>query len=213
VARIGGGNIQQTRNIGHGMFFTTNISDYTDFSQGSIEGTGRELDMAISGDGFFLIRTEDMGDVMTRNGQFDVDEEMNLVLPGAGQVLDDGGSPITLESSSIRVDAEGNVYTAAADGTDETGDAIARIGVYDVEDLAALRNAGKGFYQSEEDPDAADAASYRLIQNTIEKANVNMALEMSRVMAGQNMYNACSQVVKMYDQLNETLVTQIGRIN
>jgi hypothetical protein len=36
---------------------------------------------------------------------------------------------------------------------------------------------------------------------------------MSRVMAGQNLYNACTQVVKMYDQLNEALVTQIGRVS
>jgi flagellar basal-body rod protein FlgG len=204
VARVGGGNIAPTRNIGTGSFFTTNIGEYTDFTQGSVETTGRELDMSVNGDGFFMIRTDDRGDVLTRNGQFDVDEEMNLVLPGVGQVLDDGMAPITLESSSIQVDISGAIRV----GEEE----VAQIGVFQVEDTAALTNAGKGFFQSEEEPDAA-AGGYQVMQGTLEKANVNMAMEMSRVMAGQNLYNACTQVVKMYDVLNESLVTQIGRVS
>jgi flagellar basal body rod protein FlgG len=52
-----------------------------------------------------------------------------------------------------------------------------------------------------------------VVQNVIEKSNVSMAMEMSRMMAGQHMYNSCSQIVKMYDQLNENLVTQIGRVS
>ncbi|MDR3294356.1 MAG: flagellar hook-basal body protein [Clostridiales Family XIII bacterium] len=205
VARVGGGDIQQTRNIGRGSFFTANVDEYTDFTQGSMENTGRELDMAINGDGFFMVRTDDMGDVLTRNGQFSVDAEMNLVLPGVGQVLDEGMSPITLESSSLVVDSSGAIIV---DGEETT-----RIGVFSVEDPDALLHIeNKGFFAAEEEPEQAAAASYQVVQYTIEKSNVNMAMEMSRVMSGQNLYNACSQVVKMYDQLNESLVTQIGRI-
>ncbi|MCL2164990.1 MAG: flagellar hook-basal body complex protein [Oscillospiraceae bacterium] len=101
VARIGDGNIFPSRNIGKGSFFTVNISEYTDFTQGSIENTGRELDMAINGNGYFRVHSDSMGDVLTRNGQFDVDSEMQLILPGVGVVLDDGGSPIILESSTF----------------------------------------------------------------------------------------------------------------
>ncbi|MDR1572009.1 MAG: flagellar hook-basal body complex protein [Clostridiales Family XIII bacterium] len=205
VARIGGGDISPSRNIGGGSFFTTNITEYYNFDQGSMESTGNELDMAINGPGFFMVSSESLGDVLTRNGQFDVDSEMNLVLPGVGLVLDDGGSPITLESSSILVDQYGMISVG--------GEEVAQIGVYAVEDMDSLYNAGRGMFQSEEEPDAAPAGTYQVLQNVIEKSNVNMAVEMSRVMAGQNMYNACSQVVKMYDQLNEALVTQIGRVS
>jgi flagellar basal-body rod protein FlgG len=211
VARIGDGLIFERRNIGPATFFTTNIDEYTDFTQGSIEGTGRELDMALVGEGFFMIDSETMGEVLTRNGQFSVDAEMNLVLPGIGLVLDEGGSPITLDSSSITVDAEGAVRYTDGDGGED--DEVARIGVYSVEDVGALESAGKGFYRSDVSPDVAMTGTYRLVQGSIEKSNVNMAMEMSRVMAGQNLYNACTQVVKMYDQLNETLVTQIGRVS
>jgi flagellar basal-body rod protein FlgG len=208
VARVGDGLIFERRNIGPATFFTTNIDEYTDFTQGNIEQTGRELDMALVGEGFFMIDSETMGEVLTRDGQFSVDEEMNLVLPGVGAVLDDGGSPITLAGSSITVDAEGIIRYADGDGEE-----VARIGVYSVEDPAELESAGKGFYRSDVSPDTATVGTYQLIQGSIEKSNVNMAMEMSRVMAGQNLYNACTQVVKMYDQLNEALVTQIGRVS
>ncbi|MDR2088287.1 MAG: flagellar hook-basal body protein [Clostridiales Family XIII bacterium] len=230
IARVGDGLILPRNNIGSATFFTTNIDEYTDFAQGSIENTGRDLDFALVGDGFveadsddadgsgsagnrrmnvpfFMIESESMGEVLTRNGQFGVDSEMNLILPGVGLVLDDGGSPITLESSAITVDANGVVRYADGDGEE-----VARIGVYSVEDTGTLENAGRGFYRGE-NADVAAEGSYRLEQYAIEKANVNTAMEMSRVMAGQNLYNACTQVVKMYDQLNETLVTQIGRVS
>ena len=92
--------------------------------------------------------------MLTRNGQFSVDSEMNLVLPGAGLVLDDGGAPITLDSSSIRVDAGGGIRYVNAAG-EEGDEEVARIGVYVAEDTSALENAGQGFYRSEEALDVA----------------------------------------------------------
>jgi flagellar basal-body rod protein FlgG len=213
VARVGDGMIGQRRNIGPATFFTTNIDEYTDFTQGSIEQTGRDLDMALVGENvFFMVDSERMGEVLTRNGQFSVDAEMNLVLPGVGLVLDEDGAPITLDSGSIRVDAAGGIRYVNAAG-EEGDEEIARIGVYLAEDTGALENAGQGFYRSEDALDVAAVTGYRVEQYAIEKANINMAMEMSKVIAGQNLYNACTQVVKMYDQLNEALVTQIGRVS
>jgi flagellar basal-body rod protein FlgG len=138
---------------------------------------------------------------------------MNLVLPCVGLVLDDGGSPITLDSSSILVDEQGGIRYVNTDGGDEGSEAVARIGVYTVEDMTELAEADRGFFRSEQSPDVATEGTYRIAQYVIEKSNVNMAMEMSRVIAGQNLYNACTQVIKMYDQLNEVLVTQIGRVS
>jgi flagellar basal-body rod protein FlgG len=209
VARVGDGMILPRRDIGPGTFFTAHVDEYIDFAQGNIENTERDLDMALVGDNsFFMIESESMGEVLTRNGQFSVDAEMNLILPGIGLVLDDGGSPIVLDSSGILVDETGGIRYADGDGEE-----VARIGVYSVEDTSELTEVNHGFYRGDETPDTAELGSYRVVQYAIEKSNVNMALEMSRVIAGQNLYNACTQVVKMYDQLNEALVTQVGRVS
>jgi flagellar basal-body rod protein FlgG len=208
VARIGDGMILQRNNIGPATFFTSHVDEYIDFAQGNIENTERDLDVALVGNNsFFMIESESMGEVLTRNGQFGVDSEMNLILPGIGLVLDDGGSPITLDSSGIVVDETGGIRYANGDGEE-----VARIGIYSVEDTSELVEVNQGFYSGDA-TDVAELGSYRVVQYAIEKSNVNMAMEMSRVIAGQNLYNACTQVVKMYDQLNEALVTQVGRVS
>lgn len=56
------------------------------FTQGSIELTGRPLDLAIEGQGLFAVRTEN-GVFYTRAGNFQLDATGRLVLPGVGAIL------------------------------------------------------------------------------------------------------------------------------
>ena len=65
--------------------------------------------MAISGEGFFLIESETYGSVLTRNGQFEIDEDGDLYLPGVGKVLDDDEDTINLESSEFIVSTTGTI--------------------------------------------------------------------------------------------------------
>ena len=99
VSRLSDLNNLSSRNIGPGSFITVNSSEYTDFTQGSFENTGRAVDMAISGEGFFLVESETYGPVLTRNGQFEIDADGDLYLPGVGKVLNDGEDAINLEIS------------------------------------------------------------------------------------------------------------------
>ena len=64
---------------------------HTIMEPGIIEATDRELDVAINGDGFFNIRTPDGGTAITKNGNFDLDEQGFLVLNGVGRVLGQNG--------------------------------------------------------------------------------------------------------------------------
>ena len=57
-----------------------------DFSQGSLVPTGNQLDLAITGDGFFQVRTPE-GDYLTRNGRFQVSPEGTLVTEQGYAVL------------------------------------------------------------------------------------------------------------------------------
>src|SRR5665647_743422 len=45
-------------NIGTGYYMTVNSGQTTDFSQGSLEQTGRTVDMAIQGEGFFVVQSD-----------------------------------------------------------------------------------------------------------------------------------------------------------
>ena len=78
-----------------------------DFTQGSFQSTGRPLDFAINGDGFFKIRLDDGSTAYTRNGVF--------LLDGAGNVTTDSGElldpPLQLPSkfSGLRIEGDGTV--------------------------------------------------------------------------------------------------------
>ena len=61
-----------------------------DFSPGTVESTGRSLDVAIMGDGFFVIEGEN-GPLYTRNGVFDINEQGELVNRSGMPVLGNGG--------------------------------------------------------------------------------------------------------------------------
>jgi flagellar basal-body rod protein FlgG len=74
-------------------------------SQGPMETTGRALDFAVSGAGFFAVRTAN-GTQYTRNGQFSVDNKGVLVDQYGNDVLSQTGSP-------IKVGAAGTVPTTA----------------------------------------------------------------------------------------------------
>lgn len=193
-------------NIGPGAFMTVNSSEYTDFTQGSLQGTDRPVDMAINGNGFFLVESETYGPVLTRNGQFEIDSDGDLYLPGVGKVLNDGEDTINLESANFTVSPTGVI---SIDGEEADTLYIA----VPSEDTV-LKSVGNGVYQvdAEGSYEQAETEIYRILQGTLEKSNINMAQEMSKIIAGQNHYNSCIQIVKMYDKINELTVNQIGRI-
>ncbi len=193
-------------NIGAGAFMTVNRSEYTDYSQGSLESTGRSVDMAINGKGFFLVESETYGIVLTRNGQFEIDSDGELYLPGVGKVLNDGEDVISIENSSFTVSPTGMI---SVDG-DETDTLF----IAAPSEETVLKSVGNGVFQVNEEGgyDQAETGTYNLLQGMLEKSNINMAQEMSKIIAGQNRYNSCTQIIKMYDKINEITVNQIGRI-
>lgn len=192
-------------NIGGGAFITVNSTEYTDFTQGGLESTGRTVDMAINGGGFFLVESETYGQVLTRNGQFEIDEEGDLYLPGVGKVLNDGEDTINLGNSNFRVSPSGAI---SIDGEEADTLYIAAIN-----EETVLKSVGNGVFQSQDGGyDQAEAGSFTVMQGTLEKSNINMAQEMSKIIAGQNHYNSCTQMIKMYDKINEITVNQIGRV-
>lgn len=86
-------------------------SQYVDFTQGSLVHTGRALDLAINGEGFFVIESPE-GEKYTRNGAFRPNVNGQLV-NGLGELLAGENGPVTLPPNAgegnINVDQQGNI--------------------------------------------------------------------------------------------------------
>lgn len=197
--------------IGSGVFMQVIDEKFTDFSQGAFEETQRPMDLAIQGEGYFVIGKED-GEYLTRDGQFSLDEEGYLVLPDFGRVLGENGE-LQIGTSSFGVDADGNVFVMPFDAEPEDEpELLDKLLIVFPDDPEDLDKTTDSLFGTAAGYTAVDGANTEILQGVLERSNVNMSEEMTRIISSQRSMQSCSQIVKMYDELADKITTQISRI-
>jgi flagellar basal-body rod protein FlgF len=178
------------------------VSVRHNFDQGTIRQTGRSLDLAISGTGFFLLHTADGRGLYTRNGQFSRDSE-GRVVSSEGYVLQAvGGGDLALRSDAAEILNDGTVL--------ENGAPVARIGVYTPDDATHL-SAQSGTLFTAPDDAMHEVSSPLLRQGALEAANVDNATEMLQLMTSMREAEAGARVVEAYDTLIGQSISTFGR--
>jgi len=185
-----------------GTVSSIQIADETNtiHSQGTLENTNRNLDFAISNEGFFAVQS-DNGLVYTRNGNFSIDEEGYLTLGNVGRVVGENG-PIQLGTDSFTTDNYGGLYV-----NDQLVDSIA---VYNFEDYNTLKISGEGMYTATQNAVLMDSPT--VLWKTLEGSNVDTGEEMTNAISSQRQLQSCSQALQMYDETLNKAVTDIGRL-
>ena len=147
--------------------------------QGTLTETGGRLDIAIEGEGFFLIATPE-GERLTRAGAFALSPAGDLVTPDGHLVLDAGGAPVFIppDARAIGLAADG---TLSADGAP-----IAQIGLWrPVDPLELTRVAGTQFEALSGFEPVDDGV---MLQGFVEESNVNPVAEITRMIEVQRAY-------------------------
>lgn len=177
-----------------------------DLSAGMIEPTGDPLSAAIDGEGFFGVQTAE-GTRLTRNGQFMINDDGELVLANstASKVLDTQGIPIrvgNVDASRLRIEPNGELR----DG--ETY--IATIGTFMPTDVRTIRPEGETLF----DPGTGPLREIppRLQGGFIERSNVEPARELIAMMEAQRALDANANMIRYTDQTLGRLVNDVGRI-
>lgn len=172
----------------------------TDYSEGTLKETGRTLDFAIKGQGFFAVQGSN-GTVYTRNGNFNVDDQGYLVVEPGGRVLGQNG-PIHVGTDNFTADSEGNILV--------NGQVADKIDVVDFADYNTLQNAGEGLFTASGQPTQVQNPS--ILWKTLEGSNVDAAQEMTQALSAQRNLQSCSQALQMYDNNLEKAVTEIAKV-
>lgn len=189
--------------IGTRSMITAAAESVTDFTEGGISATGDSLDFSISGNGFFCIQT-DNGTVYTRNGDFSLDDEGYLTLPGYGRVLGDNG-PIRLGTDRITADQRGNLYSE--DGKNFLGRLrIVDFGNYDEQ----LTKTDGGVFLANGN---AVQIEGNIQWKALENSNADPIDQMTRMMASQRALQSSAQIMKIYDQLTSKIVSELGSVS
>ncbi len=171
------------------------------FHSGLIDQTDRMMDIAINGSGFFNIQAETGEVYLTRSGEFDVDEEGYLTLPGFGRVLGQGGE-ILVENQFFTVTPEGAVINAE-------GDSVDTLLLTSPPDGTTLQKLENGMLQFPEGAAAVAEQGYTLVQGAIERSNVDMTQEMLRMIDAQRSFQSCSSALQIIDTMNRKTAQQM----
>jgi len=174
----------------------------TSFDQGSLSRTGGRFDLAIEGEGFFLIQTPD-GERLSRNGHFTPNENGDLVTQDGYPVLDAGGAPVFVPQGVAGI-------SIASDGTiSADGQPIGQIGLYLPEDPNDLVREDGVRFRAEEGVLPAPLA--RVVQGYLEQSNVNPILEVSRMIEVQRAYELGQSFLDLEDQRIRNMIRDIHR--
>ena len=175
----------------------------TDFSSGPLKHTGNPLDLALEGDGFFCIKTE-QGTQYTRNGNFSLDQDGMLVTMDGLPVLGEGG-PINIEGNTIIVDVKGNI---SIDGSQ-----VDTIKIVGFQNPDALKKTGNSLFKiADKNAVETKVENTGVSQGFIELSNVNairMMTEMIEVLRG---YESYQKAIKTADETTAKAINDVGRV-
>jgi len=203
------------------------------WNQGAVNATGISTDLAISGNGFFVVQDPTTSNqYVTQDGSFSINAGGYLVTAGGQQVLgsNNGSStlgPIQINAagapstaapdatvSSFNINAQGQINVTLSDGTVFTR---AQVMLQDFQDPQALLSQGGNLYSNQANagpiqtaPSAPGSGELGQIQSGyVEISNVDLSTEMANLITAQRGFEANSKVVTTSDQLLQTLVNMV----
>lgn len=175
---------------------------YTDYSQGPVAQTGNTFDLAIDGDGFFVVNTPS-GQAYTRQGSFRMSADGTLVTVDGSPVMGQAGA-IKIQGSRVEIDAKGEV---TVDGT-----SVGTISIVDFPKPYKLTKGAGATFTPANPQVTPQAAKSEIRQGYLEGSNVETIGEMVQMMETNRYFEACSKVIKGYDDLAAKATTEIGRL-
>ncbi|MBC3875069.1 flagellar hook-basal body protein [Undibacterium flavidum] len=184
----------------------------TDTRAGMLKATGQKLDLALGGNGYFEIQTND-GIAYTRQGNLQLDARGRLVTAQGYPVLGKAGE-IFLKTSNPIIDENGNIRDGSLDhqGTATTDKVLAQIKVMTMKDSRALRKIGDGLIVANEQAEWTEASSPMIKQGHLENSNVSSMEEMVQLMQAMRHFESMQKVTQGYDEMLGTAIRKLGDI-
>ncbi len=157
------------------------------FKPGSIEQTGNELDVAISGEGFFAVQTPDGKEAYTRAGDLQIGPAGQLMTANGDAVLGNGG-PIALPpSSSIVIGHDGTISVRPIGQEANTLAQVDRLKLVKPA-LSEVQKGTDGLFRQKNGQPAEIDASVQVVSGALEGSNVNPVAEMMNMIENSRQY-------------------------
>ena len=177
-----------------------------DMSEGPLQTTLNPLDVAIRGQGFFVVDTVN-GPHYTRAGHFQLNNNSQVVDDNGLPVLDSGNKPITLPAKTvdIKISADGSVFS----NVNPTAP-VGKINVVSFKNERQMTEIGSGLFITDQKPQAAPKET-RVIQGSLEESNVKPVAEITNMIDILRQYQGIQKVIDAEHDRQKTMIQKLGR--
>lgn len=172
-----------------------------DFRQGAVRDTGRELDVALEGDGFLVVGT-DAGERLTRGGSLRLDASSRLVDAEGDPILGRQG-PIVIPPGKLEIQGDGAIFVDGAQ--------IDQLRVETVADRSTLLKSGNGRFIPSTPTLPVDENTV-IRQGSIEDGNGDAVSGMIDLVTIQRAYSANVDALKAMDGVLAAVANEVGKV-
>ncbi|WCJ58206.1 flagellar hook-basal body protein [Fontisphaera persica] len=177
------------------VFLLPHATSELNLQQGELRRTGVATDVAIEGPGFFEVQMPNGSPAYTRNGEFR--------LTAQGQLITKGGQPVMGETGPIQIDtASGEPVTITASGEVSQGGVVrGKLKVVEFDQPHLLTPAGAGLFTAQNPQlQARPAAVSTVCQGFLEASNISPTLEMANLIVAMRQFETAQRVIQMQDE-------------
>ena len=187
--------------------FVVDSTTGSDFRGGAIQQTGRELDVAVQGDGWLVVQAEDGSEAYTRNGSLKIDENGELKTSAGLSVVGDGGPMSIPPGRNIAVAKDGTI-SLVPDGSAATG--LTSIGKLKLVNppVADLTRGDDGLFRLQDGTSATQDPNVTVIGGALESSNVNVVDEMVNMISLARQFDMQMKLLQ-HAESNDGKATQL----
>jgi flagellar basal-body rod protein FlgF len=195
---------------GDRVSFVRDRGVWHDMSQGPVERTGNQFDVAIDGKGFFAVQTR-RGERYTRNGALQVNASGQLVTGDGNPVLGTGG-PIVLQPNDRQVMIGPDGTVTVREGNSRAESVRGRLRVVDFANKQSLQKDGSALFRAPNGVTAQDVATPKIVQGAVEKSNVRGVAEMSRMIEITRAYTQIASMLQQQGDQRQQAIDKLAEV-
>jgi len=176
-----------------------------DTTQGTLEKTGNDLDLAIEGKGYFAVQTAN-GTMYTRNGSFELSSKDQMVTASGDLVLGDRGPIVLPTGGKISISADG---TISSDGA-----VVGKVKVVEFSVGTELTNTGNSLYAAPASATPLAPTDSTVRQGVLENSNVNAVSSMIQLVEAQRNAEMAQRALSMFNsEIDKTASQDLPKVS